>query len=83
VTLSRRNLLALLHRLDVPGEIWGRDAYLDGAPIDLTVVFRAEENEPHYARRVAMFGPHEGRCLTTPSGSSPNTSTRPSRRQRI
>jgi hypothetical protein len=56
VTLSRRNLLTLLHRLDVPGEIRGRDSYLDGVPIDFTVILRAEEDEPHYARRIAMFG---------------------------
>lgn len=57
VTLSRRNLLTLLHRLDVPGEIQGRDSYLDGAPINFTVVLRAEEDEPHYARRPEPAGP--------------------------
>ncbi len=61
VTLSRRNLLALLHKLYWPGserEIWNTDCYRDRKPVsDLLLILRCEEDEEHYARRTAPPGP--------------------------
>jgi hypothetical protein len=60
VTLSRRNLLALLHKLDMPGsarEIRNGDCHLDGryAPA-LELVLRSETDSEHYAKRPAPPG---------------------------
>jgi len=67
VTLSRRNLLALLHKLDMPGsvrQLENTDCYEDGVPTSLplgedqaqlpptTLVLRCEDDDEHYARRV-------------------------------
>lgn len=61
VTLSRRNLLALLHKLDWPPSarmILNGDCYRDGDPIDdVLLVLRCEDDEEHYARRPAPPGP--------------------------
>ncbi|MGE0028051.1 MAG: hypothetical protein AB7U07_13200 [Thermoleophilia bacterium] len=61
VTLSRRNLRSLLHKLDWPASartITNGDAYRDGEPVgDVLLVLRAEEDEEHYARRPAPPGP--------------------------
>lgn len=65
VTLSRRNLLALLHKLDMPGstrQLDNTDCYEDGVqtPVSLgddqtpptTLVLRCEDDDEHYAKRV-------------------------------
>lgn len=66
VTLSRRNLLALLHKLDMPGstrQLENTDCYEDGVqtpfspgedetPPPTTLVLRCEDDDEHYARRV-------------------------------
>jgi hypothetical protein len=65
VTLSRRNLLALLHKLDMPGstrQLENTDCYEDGVqtpfspgddetPPPTTLVLRCEDDNEHYARR--------------------------------
>ncbi len=66
VTLSRRNLLALLHKLDMPGstrQLENTDCYEDGVPTSsslgedqapppaTTLVLRCEDDDEHYARR--------------------------------
>lgn len=55
VTLSRRNLLALLHKLDWPPSartIINQDCYRDDEPVDdVLLVLRAEDNAEHYRRR--------------------------------
>lgn len=73
VTLSRRNLLTLLHTLDVPGsmrQIENNDCWEDGVrtpyfphevlaselPVTL-LVLRCEDDDEHYAKRLARPGP--------------------------
>lgn len=60
VTLSRRNLLALLHKVDWPGSartIVNNDCYWNGLPIDgLTLVLRVEDDDEHYRRRAEPPG---------------------------
>jgi hypothetical protein len=61
VTLSRRNLLTLLHKLDMPTSfrtITNSDCWLNGtlAP-DLTLVLRCEDDEEHYSKRPDPPGP--------------------------
>jgi hypothetical protein len=55
VTLSRRNLLTLLHKLDMPGSartITNGYCYLNRELNDrLTLVLRAEDDEAHYGER--------------------------------
>lgn len=55
VTLSRRNLLALLHKLDWPPSVRtlvNGDCYRDGQPVDdVLLVLRCEDDAEHYARR--------------------------------
>jgi AMMECR1 domain-containing protein len=55
VALSRRNLLALLSKLDWPESartIVNSDCYRDGRPVDdVVLVLRAEDDDEHYARR--------------------------------
>lgn len=54
VTLSRRNLLALLAKLDQPNStrtILGGYVYVDGKLADLVLALRAEPDEQHYANR--------------------------------
>jgi hypothetical protein len=69
VTLSRRNLLALLHKLDMPGsarQIESNHSYEDGilTPFGVaealgakmpptTLVLRVEDDDEHYANRPA------------------------------
>ena len=51
VTLSRRNLLALLHKVDMPGSarrIESRDARVMGRTAELVLVVRCEGDEEHY-----------------------------------
>jgi len=71
VTLSRRNLLALLHKLDLPGstrQLENKYCYEDGVETPLlpdpdtpdglpptTLVLRCEDDEEHYTNR--SFGP--------------------------
>ena len=55
VTLSRRNLLALLHKLDMPGSarmLRNGNVEIDGdyAP-DFAFVLRCEPDAEHYAKR--------------------------------
>jgi hypothetical protein len=61
VTLSRRNLLALLHKLDWPPSartIVNSDCYRDGEPVDdLLLVLRCEDDSEHYSRRPEPPGP--------------------------
>lgn len=47
VILSRRNLLSLLHKLDMPGSARTLFRDVDG----LRLVVRAETDEEHYAER--------------------------------
>lgn len=60
VTLSRRNLLALTHLLDVGHRyrvIANGDCYRHGQPVrDIILILRPEEDEPHYARRAEAAG---------------------------
>jgi hypothetical protein len=55
VTLSRRNLLSLLHKLDWPESartIVNGDCYRRGRPVDdVLLVLRAEDDAEHYGRR--------------------------------
>ena len=67
VTLSRRNLLTLLHKLDMPGsrrQIENNDCYQDGVQTPwypheaegnalprTTLVLRCEDDAEHYAKR--------------------------------
>jgi hypothetical protein len=61
VTLSRRNLLALLHKLDMPlslRTLASYDSHVDGAPAsDLLLVVQCEDDDEHYGRRLARPGP--------------------------
>jgi hypothetical protein len=61
VTLSRRNLLALLQKLDWPDSartITNGDCYRDGLPVDnVLLVLRGEDDDEHYARRQEPPGP--------------------------
>jgi hypothetical protein len=61
VTLSRRNLLSLLHKLEMRGSrrtIANNDAYVDGvAAAGLLLVLQAEDDESHYGARIAPPGP--------------------------
>jgi hypothetical protein len=61
VTLSQRNLLALLGKLEFPGStrtIVNGDCYRDGLPVDdVVLVLRVEDDGPHYARRANPPGP--------------------------
>lgn len=72
VTLSRRNLLALLHKLDMPGsarQIENNDCFEDGVQTPwypgekqlsglsrTTLVLRSEDDDEHYAKRAAGPG---------------------------
>jgi hypothetical protein len=55
VTLSRRNLLALLQKLEMLGS--ARTLTSDDCPDGLELVVRAEEDEDHYRGRTAPPGP--------------------------
>jgi hypothetical protein len=61
VTLSRRNLLTLLHKLDMRGSartLTNGDCYLNFVPTDLlTLVLRAEDDDAHYGERREPPGP--------------------------
>jgi len=52
LTLSRRNLLAILHKLDMPDSairIDNGDCYVDGEPVEHFVfTLTAEDDETHY-----------------------------------
>ena len=61
VTLSRRNLLALLHKLDMPGSLrafYNTDVEIDGV-YATGFAFRvsAEDDDEHYAQRPGPPGP--------------------------
>lgn len=62
VTLSRRNLLALLHKLDMPNSsqaISNREIFVNGERPDYddyTFLIRSESDEEHYANREAGPG---------------------------
>ena len=61
VTLSRRNLLALLQKLDMPGSrrtIYNTDVEIDGvyAP-GFVFLISAEDDGEHYAQRLDPPGP--------------------------
>lgn len=63
ITLSRRNLMAMLHKLDMPGSarrIENNDCWEDGVqcPYPGTIlVIQCEEDIEHYANRVGPAGP--------------------------
>lgn len=61
ITLSERNLLALLHKLAMPGsrrELQTRRATVEGTPTDLILIrVRCEPDRDHYAYRDAPPGP--------------------------
>lgn len=63
VTLSRRNLLTLLHKLDMPESkrtFVNNDCWVAGeqAPAgELLLVLRCEDDPEHYAKREAGPGP--------------------------
>jgi hypothetical protein len=61
VTLSRRNLLALLHKLDAPGlfrAIANTDVEIDGAfAPGFAFGIAVEDDGEHYARRADPPGP--------------------------
>lgn len=73
VTLSRRNLLALLHKLDMPGskrQIENNDCWEDGVQTPWTaaevaasdlpqtlLVLRCEDDDEHYGNRPVGPGP--------------------------
>lgn len=73
VTLSRRNLLALLHKIDMRGsarQIENNDSYEDGIQTPYycgeeaatalprtTLVLRSEDDDEHYGARPAPPGP--------------------------
>lgn len=60
VVLSRRNLLTLLSKLDMPGSartILNRDCYRDGLPVhDVVLIVKADDDDAHYVGR-APAGP--------------------------
>jgi len=55
VTLSRRNLLALLQKLEMSGS--ARTLVSDDCPAGLELVVRAEDDDEHYRRRDLPPGP--------------------------
>jgi hypothetical protein len=61
VTLSQRNLLALLHKLDMPGSarrLENNVVYLDGELSDSTIlVLCCENDDEHYADPARLGGP--------------------------
>lgn len=61
VTLSRRNLLAMIHKLtwaDSARTITPGDCFRDGVPVDdVLLVLRAEDDRERYARRPEPPGP--------------------------
>lgn len=53
-TLSRRNLLTLLHKLDMPGSartITNRYIYVDGVLVNAICVIKCENDFEHYGER--------------------------------
>ena len=60
VTLSRRNLLALLQKLSMPGSartLFSANGYRDGEMVeDIDLVVSAEEDLAHYASRGFVAG---------------------------
>ncbi|MGE3413608.1 MAG: hypothetical protein AB7L91_15430 [Dehalococcoidia bacterium] len=74
VTLSRRNLRSLLHKLDWPESaraITNGDCYRDGEPIgDVLLVLRAEDDDEHYAARPdprGLMHPRTELAITDPA----------------
>jgi hypothetical protein len=61
VTLSRRNLLALLHKLDMPGSarmLENTDVEIDGRYAEgFHFVIHAEDDPEHYRARIEPPGP--------------------------
>lgn len=61
VTFSRRNLLALLHKLEMPGSartLTSMDAYVSGVAVSsLMLIIRVEDDEAHYRDRPFPAGP--------------------------
>jgi hypothetical protein len=55
VTLSRRNLLALLHKLEMSGS--ARTLVSEDCPEGLVLVVRSEEDDEHYGARSLPPGP--------------------------
>ena len=60
VTLSRRNLLALLHKLDMEGSartIQNNDTYLNGVSTPgIILTLRCEDDDEHYSKRIEKYG---------------------------
>lgn len=55
VVLSRRNLLAFLHKLDMPGS--ARTIQSNDAPEGFMLRVRCEDDDEHYGRRPFPPGP--------------------------
>lgn len=79
IVLSRRNLLALLHKLDMPGSartIEGHYIYVDGIllPADGAFLVSSEDDEEHYAGRVPAGIMHqETEMFIAGGGDMPET----------
>ncbi len=59
LTLSRRNLYALLHKLELDGSarrLVGGDSYLNGEMLALRFSVCCEEDDEHYAKRPEQPG---------------------------
>jgi hypothetical protein len=60
LTLSRRNVLALLHKLDWPisaKRLRSANAYIDGRPTEIVFVVRVVDDDRHYLGRSEPAGP--------------------------
>jgi len=54
VVLSRRNLLALLHKLDMEGSartLHNNDSYIEGNQSSHLLILKCEDDDEHYAKR--------------------------------
>jgi hypothetical protein len=66
VILSRRNLLALLHKLDMPGshrEIHNNDVFIDGEEVPINsvmLILNCEDDDEHYGKRQERGHPGPG-----------------------
>lgn len=70
VTLSRRNLLALLHKLDMEGSqrtIQNNDTYVNGKSEPYVLLtLTAEDDEVHYGKRIEKYGEASGPGMMHP-----------------
>ena len=78
VTLSRRNLLALLHKLEMPGS--ARTLMTDyDCPDGWVLAVRSEPDDEHYGQRLAPPGPLHpaSKVLVSVSGNKLRSSEQP------